>query len=355
MSRSIREYTMRWTLFVGIGSAAAALLPLVAWALFHVPSGLTSALGLALAAAFTAFALGTVLLNRFTAKVAEMACTMTVSAHEISRGDLNRTVDTTTLPVEELRALGDEINATATRARSDITEMKRLERVRSEFLGNVSHELRTPIFSVQGYLETLIDGAVDDHAVRDDFLQKAHQNVLRLHTLLTDLIEISRIESGEMKMSFRYFDALEYLRGIVHELSPTAEIAGVNLAFNVLGSNREELLVLGDRDRLKQAVVNLVENAIKYNHRDGHVTLELEVHDSEALVRVRDDGIGIPQEDIRRIFERFYRVNKDRSRAVGGSGLGLAIVKHIIEAHGTSVVVDSELGKGSTFSFALKR
>ena len=204
-------------------------------------------------------------------------------------------------------------------------------------------------------LETLIDGAVDDRTVRDDFLNKAHQNVLRLHTLLTDLIEISRIESGEMKMSFRYFDAVEYFNAITEELRPTAEIAGVGLEFHVVGERNASVSVLGDRERLKQALVNLIENAIKYNHPDGKVIVELEPKENEAVVRVRDNGVGIPKEDIGRIFERFYRVNKDRSRAVGGSGLGLAIVKHIVEAHGTTVRVESEFGRGSVFSFTLKR
>ena len=280
-------------------------------------------------------------------------------AVEIGRGNRDQTIDTSVLEGDELRMLGDAINAMAERARQDIAGLKQLERVRSEFLGNVSHELRTPIFSVQGYLETLIDGAADDPTVRDDFLQKAHQNVLRLHSLLADLIEISRIESGEMKMSFRYFNANDYLLAIVEELRPTAEIAGIDLQLALLGQAEEnepsEKLVLGDRERLKQVIVNLVENAIKYNHRGGSVWVELKSSRSVCTVGVRDTGIGIPAKDIGRIFERFYRVDRDRSRAVGGSGLGLAIVKHIVEKHGSTISVSSELGVGSLFSFTLKR
>jgi two-component system phosphate regulon sensor histidine kinase PhoR len=158
-----------------------------------------------------------------------------------------------------------------------------------------------------------------------------------------------------MKMSFRYFDAAEHLRSIVEELRPTAEMAGIGLRFKVIGGAGGDTSVLGDRERLKQVVVNLVENAIKYNRPDGRVDVELDLVDSEAVVSVRDTGIGIPEGDIPRIFERFYRVNKDRSRAVGGSGLGLAIVKHILEAHGTQIRVESQPGVGSTFSFRLKR
>lgn len=320
-----------------------------------IPSSASETIWLMIGAMVLIFAVGSMRITRFVDRIGDQVDRMTVTAREIARGDLERKIDTSEIPVDELRDLAEGINAMATRAKHDIAEMKRLERVRSEFLGNVSHELRTPIFSVQGYLETLIDGAVEDPEVRDDFLHKTHQNVLRLHTLLTDLIEISRIESGEMKMSFRYFNAIDFFRGITDELQPTAEIGDVRLEFQVAGQKNGTISVLGDRDRLKQALVNLVENAIKYNHPGGSVIVELEPHENEAIVRVRDTGIGIPKEDLGRIFERFYRVNKDRSRAVGGSGLGLAIVKHIVEAHGASVKVESEPGKGTTFSFTLKR
>ncbi len=354
MNLSIRDHARRASISL-VSSVTAAILILGSLYTFGgFPQSPLIAVLLVMAAVVVIITIGSLRLTRFTDRVADVAGRMTETTREISKGDLNRSIAVEEINVEELRALGAAINATAMRARGDIAEMKRLERVRSEFLGNVSHELRTPIFSVQGYLETLLDGAADDPTVRDDFLYKAHQNVLRLHTLLTDLIEISRIESGEMKMSFRYFDAVEYLQGILAELEPTAEIANVNLELKVAGG-RKDVQVLGDRDRLKQALVNLVENAIKYNTPNGTVTVELEASKAEAVIRVRDTGIGIPHEDLGRIFERFYRVNKDRSRAVGGSGLGLAIVKHIVEAHGSTVRVESELGTGSTFSFTLKR
>jgi two-component system phosphate regulon sensor histidine kinase PhoR len=292
--------------------------------------------------------------RRLAGRDDEAVRTMTSATRDLAAGHFDRTIHADQIPVSELAGLGDAINALAHRARRDIADLKRLERVRSEFLGNVSHELRTPIFSVQGYLETLIDGAVDDAAVRDDFLHKAHLNVLRLHNLLTDLIEISRIESGEMKLSFRYFDAREYFGSIIEELRPTAEMAGIALDMRVIGGARDSS-AYGDRERLKQALVNLIENAIKYNRPDGWVRVELDFRETELLVRVVDSGIGIPEEDQARIFERFYRVDKNRSRAVGGSGLGLAIVKHIIEAHRSHVAVSSRLGEGTTFSFTLKR
>lgn len=322
----------------------------------HQPSADGSpTVGIALGIVLLLMALALIQLRRFTSDLLRLIQRVTLASLEMSRGNLNQPIPTSEVQIRELSDLADTINAMAQRTRADISEMKRLERVRSEFLGNVSHELRTPIFSVQGYLETLIDGAVDDPSVRNDFLNKAHQNVLRLHSLLTDLIEISRIESGEMKMRFRYFDAAEQFRAIVEELRPTAEMAGIELSFTVIGGTSNDTSVLGDRERLKQVIVNLVENAIKYNHPDGYVTVELELDNGEAWVHVRDNGIGIPEEDLSRIFERFYRVNKDRSRSVGGSGLGLAIVKHILEAHGTHVAVESKPGVGSVFSFRLKR
>lgn len=355
MSGSIRQQIRRSALllFGGIAVIPSTLL-LINHHVYSSGTG-TAGIWIVIAISLALAAAGVLVARKFADRLTNIMGDMTSHAREMSRGDRDRRIEQVEMPLAELRDLADAINAMATRAKADIAEMKRLERVRSEFLGNVSHELRTPIFSVQGYLETLIDGAVDDRSVRDDFLQKAHQNVLRLHTLLTDLIEISRIESGEMKMSFRYFNAVDYLKAITEELRPTAEIAGVGLTFKVAKGTGGNISVLGDRERLKQALVNLIENAIKYNHPDGEVIVELEAHETDAVFRVRDNGIGIPQDDLKRIFERFYRVNKDRSRAVGGSGLGLAIVKHIIEAHGTTIHVESEHGSGSLFSFSLKR
>jgi two-component system phosphate regulon sensor histidine kinase PhoR len=279
---------------------------------------------------------------------------MTLAARQSADGHFDREIDLSTIETHELRQLAEMMNAAVVRARQDIAELDRLGRVRSEFLGNVSHELRTPIFSVQGYLETLLDGAADDPSVRDEFIHKAHHNVMRLHHLLSDLIEISRIESGEMKLSFRYFDAIDFFSGIVEEMRPTAEIAGIHLEMRTLGRAGNGR-VFGDRERRKQAAVNLIENAIKYNRPDGAVRVDLEFLDRELEVRVSDTGLGIPAEHLPRIFERFYRVDRNRSRAVGGSGLGLAIVKHIIEAHRGTITVNSQPDLGTTFAFRLKR
>lgn len=256
------------------------------------------------------------------------------------------------LTIEELSSVVNSINRLADKVTNDILDMKRLERVRSEFLGNVSHELRTPIFAIQGFLETLLDGALDDENVRHQFVERAFVNAERLSTLLTDLIDISRIESGEMKLSLRYFDVNEVINEVGATLSGLAETN--NTTLNIITSNTQ-LDVLIDKERFSQVITNLLENAIKYNKPQGSVTLSAFAENGSVLVKIEDTGIGILEEHIDRIFERFYRVDKDRSRSVGGSGLGLAIVKHIIEAHKATISVQSSYGIGTTFTIRLRR
>lgn len=250
-----------------------------------------------------------------------------------------------------LRGMQEEIKEMFIKARSDVEYLKRLERIRTEFLGNVSHELRTPIFSIQGYIETLLNGAINDEKVNKNFLTKANQHTINLNNLLNDLIDISMIESGEMRMSFRYFNVKEYLEQIVTEMKPVADEKDIEL---VLEPVREKLQLFGDKNKLKQVFVNLITNAIKYTE-SGSIRIAVEEEEQFGKIIIRDTGIGIPEEDIPRIFERFFRVDKARSRSVGGTGLGLAIVKHIIEAHGSKMEVKSEPGNGSEFSFKLKK
>ncbi len=252
----------------------------------------------------------------------------------------------------DVQLVAHAVNRLAERATKDINEMRRLERVRSEFVANVSHELRTPIFSVQGYLETLLDGAMDDPAVSRQFLGKAHTNALRLNALLSDLIDISRIESGELRLSFRYFNMSELIREIVN----TSEIGATqrSVTLTVDTAMPAEVMCYGDKERLTQVLTNLVDNAIKYNVVGGTVVVGATPEQQYIRVSVADTGIGIPDEDRTRIFERFYRVDKDRSRLVGGTGLGLAIVKHILEAHQAPFDVRSVVGEGTTVTFRLK-
>lgn len=283
--------------------------------------------------------------KRITRPILGLAST----AGQIRQGNLQQRAEITSQ--DEIGALGEAVNSMAEKLASDIARMKKLEQVRSEFLGNVSHELRTPIFSIQGFLETLLDGAIDDPAVNREFLERAHRQATRLNTLLNDLIDISRIESGDMKMSFRYFPIAELLEQAVEEVRDQAEKKQIRLSCRVIPPIKE---VYGDRERLKQALSNLVDNAVKYTGEGGSVECRAQMRGNRCLVEVEDNGVGIAAQHLERIFERFYRVDHDRSREAGGTGLGLAIVKHIVEAHGSEVKVKSQVGKGSTFEFTLK-
>ena len=253
---------------------------------------------------------------------------------------------------DEIGSVAKAINELVDKLKDDIVQQRKLERVRSEFLGNVSHELRTPIFAIQGYLETLQGGAVDDRSVNRSFLEKALSNLSRLNTLLEDLINISQIESGEMKMSFRYFHVNEFLESIYEEYETIAVSRKVTLRLSLRTSADDE--VFGDRDRLRQVLYNLLSNAINYNKENGDVELSSEKTEGGIQMVVKDTGVGIASEHLPRIFERFYRIDTDRSRELGGTGLGLAIVKHIMEAHNTRVLVESKVGEGSVFRFVLK-
>jgi len=235
--------------------------------------------------------------------------------------------------------------------KSDIEYLQRLQKMRSQFLANVSHELRTPIFAIQGYIETLLNGAINDKNVNMHFLQKANQNTISLSNLLNDLIDISMIESGEMRMSFRYFKINDLINQVVQENKQIAESKNLSLLFHPA---KDDLEVFGDKEKLKQVLVNLILNAIKYTEK-GKVEVLVQDENKHARVIVRDTGIGIPENYIDRIFERFFRIDKARSRSQGGTGLGLAIVKHIIEAHNSKVSVTSKVGEGSEFSFLLKK
>ena len=247
--------------------------------------------------------------------------------------------------------LEGEIKAMFLKTRNDIGNLKKLEQVRTEFLGNVSHELRTPIFGIQGYIETLLNGAINDKNVNKNFLQKAARHAENLNNLLNDLIDISMIESGQMRMSFRYFNVKEYLELIVNDMYHLADDKGIKL---ILGEIKPKLQLFGDKTRLKQVMTNLISNAIKYTD-SGQVEVSVEDLNNSGRIIVKDSGIGISEVDLGRVFERFYRVDKVRSRAIGGTGLGLAIVKHILEAHDTKIEVSSKVGEGSQFSFKLKK
>jgi two-component system phosphate regulon sensor histidine kinase PhoR len=254
---------------------------------------------------------------------------------------------------DELLNMSHSFNTMLDSFRADIVQLEKLERVRSEFLGNVSHELRTPLFTTQGLIETLLHGAVDDKKVNRNFLQKALNNIERLNLLLEELIDISRIESGEMKLRLRFFDIVPLIVDAVHAEQMHAEQSDVTLKLE--GDVSKSIEVFGDKERLRQVLINLINNAIKYSEANDKVSVKFSDQSNSVELCVEDTGIGIAPQHLPRIFERFYRVDKDRSRDVGGSGLGLAIVKHIIEAHDSAINVESTVGVGTKFTFVVKK
>jgi len=284
-------------------------------------------------------------------KISKPLVDLSKTVEDIRTGKLEKRVEIQS--DDEVGMVARTLNQLLDKVNTDIERMKKLEKFRSEFLGNVSHELRTPIFSLQGYLETLLDGAVDDPQVNREFLRKSYAHATRLNNLLGDLINISQIESGEMKMSFHYFDVKGFIGNVIREMQPVAEQHHVVLRSR-FPEQADAVQAYGDKQRLLQVMRNLVENSIKYNKPYGEVIVSFERKKETVRIMVSDTGIGIAEEHQSRIFERFYRVDRDRSREVGGTGLGLAIVKHIIEAHGSKINVISTPGKGSTFSFELK-
>jgi len=251
---------------------------------------------------------------------------------------------------DELSTLLWEVYRTGQSLENEIQELKEMESYRREFIGNVSHELKTPIFSVQGFAETLLDGALDDETVNRTFLEKILHHANRLDNLARDLSTITKIETDELDMSGEAFEVAELFDAALESVEIRAEEKSITPRKEIAPNLPE---VYGDFDRLRRVLVNLVDNAIKYNEEGGTVQLQAEARGDEVEIRVVDDGIGIPSDHLSRLTERFYRVDKSRSRNQGGTGLGLAIVKHILGAHNRELHVESTPGKGSTFSFTL--
>lgn len=252
-----------------------------------------------------------------------------------------------------LRRINREIFNYAERKQEEITELKRTEAFRREFIADVSHELKTPIFAAQGFVHTLLDGAVKDKTVRNKFLRKAAKSLDGLDILVQDILTISQLETGEIKMHHEYFDIRELCVEVFDQLEGKAEKGKITLKID--HPEDQPMFVMADYRRIYQVLVNLVFNGIKYTKAGGQVSIKFEEVDDQIKTSVIDNGRGIPEEDIDRIFERFYRVDKSRSKEKGGTGLGLSIVKHILEGHDTSIEVESEIKKGSVFSFKLKK
>lgn len=306
-----------------------------------LPNWVAATAGVGLAA--VGYAIGHLLLHR---RLARLRTTL----QQIREHDFEDLPASPTPRGDELDDLLREAHRAGHSLENEIRELKERESYRREFIGNVSHELKTPIFSVQGFAETLLDGALNDETVNRTFLKKILHNVNRLDNLARDLSTITKIETDELQMSNDVFEVEQVFEATMESVEVKAEENHVTLRRNI----EPDLPALrGDKDRIRRVLVNLVDNAIKYNDDGGTVTLCAQPAEEGVQISVIDDGIGIPDDHLPRLTERFYRVDKSRSRNQGGTGLGLAIVKHILKAHDTSLHVESSVGEGSTFSFTL--
>ncbi len=246
-----------------------------------------------------------------------------------------------------------EVKQWAADKTAEIDRLKDLEKYRKDFVGNVSHELKTPIFNIQGYILTLLDGGLEDPKINRIYLERTEKSIDRMISIVEDLESITKLESGEMKLNMEPFDLLK-LTEEVFEL----ELRDANtrrISMNLIVKANKPLIVIADKKRIFEVISNLVGNAIKYGKKGGNVNVGFYDMDKMVLIEVSDDGIGMEKKDMIRIFERFYRVDKSRSRMQGGTGLGLSIVKHIIEAHEQTIHVKSQTDKGTTFTFMLEK
>lgn len=251
-----------------------------------------------------------------------------------------------------LERINEEIFSFAELKQKEIDELRKLEAFRKEFIADISHELKTPIFAAQGFVHTLLDGAMDDKSVRNKFLKKAARSLDGLDALVQDLLTLSHIETGQIKMHFETIDMETLTEEVFDQLEEKAIKRNIKLKME---KPQHKVLVFADWQRISQVMINLVSNALKHSFEGDEVVVSFDVSKKNVNVHVRDFGEGIAPEHQARIFERFYRVDKSRSREKGGTGLGLAIVKHILENHGTKAEVESSPGKGSVFSFKLPR
>ena len=266
--------------------------------------------------------------------------------------ELSKIEKQNTSSLNPLKTINEDIYSFAELKQKEIDELKKLEAFRREFIADVSHELKTPIFAAQGFVHTLLDGAVNDKAVRSKFLKKAAKSLDGLDMLVQDLLTLSHIETGQIKMHFENIDMYKLTEEVFEQFEEKADKKDIKLKID---GGQRKVWVYADWQRISQVVTNLVSNGIKHSHDGAEVTVSFDIGKKNVTTSIQDEGEGIAPEHLPRIFERFYRVDKSRSREKGGTGLGLAIVKHILDGHNTKPEVESVLGRGSVFSFKLPR
>lgn len=273
-----------------------------------------------------------------------------------------KTIHNINIPDKEIRekledkdiisVVDQEVREWARTKTLEIDQLKKLEQYRKEFLGNVSHELKTPIFNIQGYVLTLLDGGIDDKNINIKYLERTEKSLNRLISIVNDLETISRLESTELKLEFSKFDIVALVEEVFEMYEMSAQKKDITLSLR--NPDNRPVKVYANREKIFDVIVNLVSNSIKYGKKDGETIVDFLDMDNRVLIEIEDNGIGISEADLPRIFERFYRTDKSRSRLQGGTGLGLSIVKHIIEAHKQTINCRSSLGKGTSFAFTLK-
>jgi two-component system phosphate regulon sensor histidine kinase PhoR len=273
----------------------------------------------------------------------------TIQNVTLSRRKIRKSIDSEGFSEE----LDKEVKVWATNQTNEIRQLKEMERYRKDFLGNVSHELKTPIFNIQGYILTLLDGGIDDPKINTLYLKRAEKSVNRMISIVDDLVSMSRLESGEFKLQMESFNIVKLVEEVFESHEMLARKYRIKLEFD--GNYNKPVRVSADKRRITEVLNNLIVNSIKYGSANGKTRVGFDDTGETILVDITDNGIGIAEEDLPRIFERFYRVDKSRSRDSGGTGLGLAIVKHIIQAHNQSINVRSGLGKGTSFVFSLDK
>lgn len=246
-----------------------------------------------------------------------------------------------------------EVEEWARTQMKEIERLKELERYRKEFVGNVSHELKTPIFNIQGYILTLLEGGIEDDKINMLYLKRTEKSIDRMISIVEDLESITKLESGEMKLKMVTFDIVKTVKEVLEMEQWQADEWQISL--EIINKPPRPVYVKADRNRILEVLTNLVVNAIKYGKKGGFVHVSFHDLDENIMVEITDNGIGIEKKNLPRVFERFYRVDKSRSREQGGTGLGLSIVKHIIEAHNQSINVRSVVDQGTTFNFTLEK
>ena len=245
-----------------------------------------------------------------------------------------------------------EAEAWADAKEEELNEYKKDMNYRRDFIGNVSHELKTPIFNIQGYIQTLLDGGIKDDKINMKYLERTNKSVDRMINIVEDLEVISRLETEQSQLELQPFNIVKLAEEVIEAFEMKAEQMNINLE---LYNEAQTEIVIGDRDKIQQVFVNLISNSIKYGKESGTTSIKFFDMEKNMLIEIADDGIGIEEDSLNRLFERFYRVDKNRSREIGGTGLGLAIVKHILEGHNQQINVRSTVGVGSTFSFILEK